>query len=117
MFIQVCGALQKTFPPLTKCRVFEPLPPNRIHLNIRKREPHKSFNILNIHGKLTLTGTLFNLYKLLNYYIVPVKITKFSVKLNTGLKVKVAWNTCDKELGSEMKPVYENYFKSSFEDF
>ena len=69
-----------------------------------------------MHGKLTLIGTLFNLYKLLNYYIVPVKITKFSVKLNTGLKVKVARNT-DKELGSEMKPVYENYFKSSFEDF
>ena len=39
------------------------------------------------------------------------------MKLNTGLKVKAAWNTCDKELGNEMKPDYENYFKSSFEDF
>ena len=109
--------MQKTLPLLREYRVFEPLPPNRIQLNIRKREPHKTFNILNINGKLTLIGTLFNLYKLLHYYIVPVKITKFSVKLNTGLKVKAAWNTCDKELGSEMKPDYENYFKSSFEDF
>ena len=29
----------------------------------------------------------------------------------------VVWNTCDKELNSEMKSVYENYFKRSLENF
>ena len=30
--------------------------------------------------------------------------------------MKVVWNTCDKELGGEMKSVYENCFKSSLEN-
>ena len=29
------------------------------------------------------------------------------------LKMKVFWNTCDKELGGELKSAYENYSKSS----
>ena len=29
----------------------------------------------------------------------------------------VVWNTCDKELNSEMKSGYENYFKRSLENF
>ena len=31
--------------------------------------------------------------------------------------MKVAWNTCDKELGNEIKSVNENYFKISLENF
>ena len=31
--------------------------------------------------------------------------------------MKVVWNTCDEELGGEMKFVNENYFKSSLENF
>ena len=38
-------------------------------------------------------------------------------KAEANLKMKVAWNTCDKELGGEMKSAYENYFKSSLENF
>ena len=29
----------------------------------------------------------------------------------------VVWNTCDKELNSEMKSVYENYLNRSLENF
>ena len=29
----------------------------------------------------------------------------------------VVWNTCGKELNSEMKSVYESYFKRSLENF
>ena len=28
------------------------------------------------------------------------------------LKMKAVWNTCDKELGSEMRSIYENYSKT-----
>ena len=28
--------------------------------------------------------------------------------------MKVVWNTCDKELGGEMKPAYENYLLQKF---
>ena len=31
--------------------------------------------------------------------------------------MEFVWNTCNKERGSQMKPVYENYFKSSLENF
>ena len=31
--------------------------------------------------------------------------------------MKVVWNTCDKELGNEIKSVYENYFQSSLQNF
>ena len=31
--------------------------------------------------------------------------------------MKVIWNTCDKEPGSEIKSAYENYSKSSFWNF
>ena len=31
--------------------------------------------------------------------------------------MKVVWNTCDKELGDEIKSVNENYFKDSLENF
>ena len=31
--------------------------------------------------------------------------------------MKVVWNTCDKELGGEMKSAYENYLQSSLENF
>ena len=31
--------------------------------------------------------------------------------------MKVVWNTCNEELGSDMKPAIENYFKSSLENF
>ena len=37
--------------------------------------------------------------------------------LKQELKMKVVWNTCDKELGGQMKSVYKNYFKSSHENF
>ena len=29
--------------------------------------------------------------------------------------MKVVWNTCDKNLGGEMKSAYENYFENSLE--
>ena len=35
--------------------------------------------------------------------------------LKLELKMKVIWNTCDKELGSEIKSAYENYSKVHFE--
>ena len=38
---------------------------------------------------------------------------KTKVNLKPELKMKVAWNTCDKELGGEIKSAYENYSKSS----
>ena len=41
---------------------------------------------------------------------------KTKVNLNPELKMKVAWNTCDKELGGGMKSDYENYLKSSVEN-
>ena len=41
--------------------------------------------------------------------------TEATVKLK--LKMKVVWNTCDKELGGEMKSVKENHFKNSLENF
>ena len=31
--------------------------------------------------------------------------------------MKIVRNTCDKELGGEMKSVNENYFKNSLENF
>ena len=31
--------------------------------------------------------------------------------------MKVVWNTCDKELGGEMKSVNEKYFKSLIDNF
>ena len=31
--------------------------------------------------------------------------------------MKVVWNTCDRELGREMKSVNENHFKSSLKNF
>ena len=42
---------------------------------------------------------------------------KTKASLKPELKVKVVWNTCDKELGSEMDSVNENVFKSSPENF
>ena len=39
--------------------------------------------------------------------------TKGNLKLE--LKMKVIWNTWDKELGSEIKSAYENYSKVHFE--
>ena len=42
---------------------------------------------------------------------------KTKANLKPELKMKVVRNTCDKELGSEMKFVNENYFKSSLENF
>ena len=39
---------------------------------------------------------------------------KNKAKLKPELKMKVIWNTCDKELvGGEMKSAYETYLKSS----
>ena len=38
---------------------------------------------------------------------------KTKANLKPELKMKVFWNTCDKELGGKMKSVSENYFKSS----
>ena len=40
--------------------------------------------------------------------------TKTKAKLKSGLKVKVVQNTCDKELGGEMKSVNENYLPQRF---
>ena len=37
--------------------------------------------------------------------------------LKPELKIKVSWNTCDKELGGEVKSTYENYLKISLENF
>ena len=42
---------------------------------------------------------------------------KTKANLKPELKMKVVRNTCDKELGREMKFVNENYFKSSLENF
>ena len=42
---------------------------------------------------------------------------KTEANLKPQLKIKIAWNTCDRKLGGEMKPVNENYFKSSLEKF
>ena len=43
---------------------------------------------------------------------------KHKASLKPGLKMKVAWNTCDKELGGEMKSVKENCLnKSSLVNF
>ena len=36
---------------------------------------------------------------------------KTKTNLKSELKMKFIWNTCDKELGSEMKYAYENYSK------
>ena len=38
---------------------------------------------------------------------------KTDANLKPELKMKVVWNTCDKELSGEMKSAYENYSKSS----
>ena len=38
---------------------------------------------------------------------------KTKANLKPELKMKVIWNTWDKELGGEMKSAYENYSKSS----
>ena len=38
---------------------------------------------------------------------------KTKANLKPELKMKVFWNTCDKELGGEMKSAYESYSKSS----
>ena len=35
---------------------------------------------------------------------------KAKANLKPELKMKVVLNTCDKELGGEMKSAYENYF-------
>ena len=44
--------------------------------------------------------------------------TKTKASLKPGLKMKVVWITCDKELGGEMKFVKENYLnKSSLVNF
>ena len=40
---------------------------------------------------------------------------KTKANLKPELKIKVVRNTCDKELGGEMKS-YENYFKNSLEN-
>ena len=39
-------------------------------------------------------------------------IAKTKASLKPELKMKVVWNTCDKELRNEMKSAYENFFKS-----
>ena len=41
----------------------------------------------------------------------------FKANLRPELKMKVVLNTCDKELGGEMKSGYENYLQSSLEIF
>ena len=38
---------------------------------------------------------------------------KTKANLKSELKMKVVWNTCEKELGCESKSAYENYSKSS----
>ena len=38
---------------------------------------------------------------------------KTKANLKPELKMKVVWNTCDKERGEEIKSAYENYFKRS----
>ena len=42
---------------------------------------------------------------------------KTEANLKPKLKMKVVRNTCDKELGGEMKSVNENCFESSLENF
>ena len=37
---------------------------------------------------------------------------KTKANLKPELKMKVIWNTCDKDLGGEIKSAYENYSKS-----
>ena len=37
---------------------------------------------------------------------------KIKENLKPELKMKVVWSTCDKGLGGEIKPAYENYSKS-----
>ena len=38
---------------------------------------------------------------------------KTKANLKPELKMKVVWNSCDKELGDEMKSACENYSKRS----
>ena len=38
---------------------------------------------------------------------------KTKANLKPELKTKVVWNTCDKELGGEIKSAYETYSKRS----
>ena len=35
---------------------------------------------------------------------------KTKANLKPELKMKVVWNTCDKELGGEMKSAYDKYY-------
>ena len=42
---------------------------------------------------------------------------KTKANLKQDLKIKVVWNTSDKELAGEIKTTQENYFKSSLENF
>ena len=42
---------------------------------------------------------------------------KTEASLKPELKLKVVWNTCDRELGCEIKSVNENYSKSWLEKF
>ena len=41
---------------------------------------------------------------------------KTKANLKPELKIKVAWNPCDKQLSGEIKSAYENYLKSSIEN-
>ena len=41
---------------------------------------------------------------------------KTNPNLKPELKMEVVWNTCDKELGGEIKSIYENYSKSSLSE-
>ena len=42
---------------------------------------------------------------------------KNKANLKPELKMRVAWNTCDKEFGDEMKSAYKKYSKSLLSNF
>ena len=65
--------------------------------------------------QLSFSVTIFSLQPI-NYGQKSVALV-FKVNLRPELKMKVVWNTCDKELGGEMKSAYENYLQSSLENF
>ena len=65
-----------------------------------------------VETRATHLSCLVTIFSLQTINYVGKSVTaKTKANLKPELKMKVAWNTCDKELGGEMKSAYENYFK------
>ena len=58
-----------------------------------------------------------------NHFLTANKILRGKLRAKTEAnsnpesKMKVVWNTCEKQLGGEMKSFYQKYFKNSIENF